>query len=34
VIDGQVIRGSAQDIYLAEFDGPQRRNVYLEVIGE
>jgi secondary thiamine-phosphate synthase enzyme len=34
VIDGQVIRGSAQDIYLAEFDGPQRRKVYLEVIGE
>ncbi len=34
VIDGHVVRGGAQDIYLAEFDGPQRRKVYIEVIGD
>ena len=26
--------GSAQNIYLAEFDGPQKRKVYVEVLGE
>lgn len=34
VIDGHIVRGGAQDIYLAEFDGPQRRKVYIEVIGD
>jgi secondary thiamine-phosphate synthase enzyme len=34
VMDGKIICGSAQDIFLAEFDGPQRRNIYIEVIGE
>lgn len=34
VIDGKIVCGSAQDIYLAEFDGPQLRKVYIEVIGE
>jgi len=34
VVDGRVICGGAQDVYLAEFDGPQRRRVYIEVIGE
>ena len=31
---GKVVCGGAQDVYLAEFDGPQRRSVYFEVIGE
>jgi secondary thiamine-phosphate synthase enzyme len=29
-----VLLGGAQDVYLAEFDGPQRRTVYVEVMGE
>jgi thiamine phosphate synthase YjbQ (UPF0047 family) len=32
--DGKMISGHAQDIYLAEFDGPQSRKVYIQVIGE
>lgn len=31
---GRMVCGGAQDVYLAEFDGPQRRTVYVQVIGE
>lgn len=34
VEDGQMISGDAQDVYLAEFDGPKSRKVYIQVIGE
>lgn len=34
VVDGAIVCGGAQDIYLAEFDGPQKRKVYVEVMGE
>lgn len=34
VKDGQLISGHAQDIYLAEYDGPQSRKVFIEVLGE
>lgn len=34
VIDGKIVCGGAQDIYLVEFDGPQTRKVYVEIIGE
>ena len=34
VIDGRLVRGGAQEIYLVEFDGPQKRRVYVEVMGE
>jgi secondary thiamine-phosphate synthase enzyme len=34
VVDGEILCGGAQDIYLAEFDGPQRRRVYVEVLGD
>jgi secondary thiamine-phosphate synthase enzyme len=34
VVDGNILRGSAQDIFLAEFDGPQLRKVFLQVIGD
>lgn len=34
VIDGEMVLGMAQDIYLAEFDGVQLRTVYLEILGE
>lgn len=34
VIDGEAVCGGAQDIYLVEFDGPQLRRVFVEVMGE
>ncbi|MBM6830237.1 YjbQ family protein [Anaerotignum lactatifermentans] len=34
VIDGKIVCGGAQEIYLVDFDGPQRRTVYVEVMGE
>lgn len=34
LIDGKMVLGMAQDIYLAEFDGVQQRTVYLEIMGE
>lgn len=34
VIDGKIVCGGAQDIYLVEFDGPQTRKVYVELLGE
>lgn len=34
VIDGKIVCGGAQDIYLVDFDGPQLRKVYVEVMGE
>lgn len=32
--DGEMIRGGAQDIYIVEFDGPQTRKIYVEIMGE
>ena len=34
VADGHIVCGGAQDIYLVEFDGPQRRKVFVQVMGE
>jgi secondary thiamine-phosphate synthase enzyme len=34
VTGGRALLGGAQDVYLAEFDGPQRRTVYVEDMGE
>ena len=34
VVDGEIVCGGAQDIYLVEFDGPQLRKVFVEVMGE
>ena len=34
VMEGKIVCGGAQDIYLVEFDGPQTRTVYVEVFGE
>lgn len=31
---GDVVLGHAQDIYLCEFDGPQRRTVSVTIMGE
>ena len=27
IVDGEVVRGGAQDIYFCEFDGPAQRNI-------
>lgn len=32
--DGKVQCGFAQDVYLAEFDGPQQRRIFIQVQGE
>ena len=34
VEDGRLTMGSWQGIYLAEFDGPRRRRVLVDVLGE
>lgn len=34
IIDGKVKSGSAQDIYLCEYDGPQNREIMVTIIGE
>lgn len=34
VKDGKLLLGAAQDIYFCEFDGPQLRKYYVEVMGE
>ncbi|RDU24043.1 secondary thiamine-phosphate synthase enzyme YjbQ [Anaerosacchariphilus polymeriproducens] len=34
VINGKIVCGGAQDIYIIEFDGPQTRKIYVEIIGE
>ncbi len=34
VKDGQLLLGQWQGVYLAEFDGPRRRKVWVKVIGE
>jgi secondary thiamine-phosphate synthase enzyme len=32
--DGQLALGQWQGVYLAEFDGPRRRKVWVRVVGE
>lgn len=34
IVEGEMVLGSAQEIYLAEFDGPQARTVSVSVMGE
>ena len=34
LIDGKLVMGMAQDVYLAEFDGVQQRTFFIEIIGE
>jgi secondary thiamine-phosphate synthase enzyme len=34
VSEGEILCGGAQDIFLAEFDGPQMRKIYVQVLGE
>lgn len=32
--NGKVLLGEAQDVYLAELDGPQKRKLFVNIIGE
>lgn len=34
VMDGKIVCGGAQDIYLVDFDGPQMRKVFVQIMGE
>lgn len=34
VVNGKIALGKAQEIYLAEFDGPQNRTVMISILGE
>lgn len=34
VMDGEIKLGSAQDIYLCEYDGPQERGIMITIMGE
>lgn len=34
IIQGKISLGSAQEIYLAEFDGPQERTISITITGE
>lgn len=34
VVDGKIVCGGAQDIYVVEFDGPQTRRIFVEVFGD
>ena len=34
VCGGQLIKGGAQDVYFCEFDGPAKRTILIQVMGE
>lgn len=34
IVDGKLVRGGAQEIYFCEFDGPAKRTICVQVIGE
>ena len=34
IVNGGLVRGAAQDVYLCEFDGPASRTVYVTCMGE
>lgn len=34
IVEGKMVLGSAQEIYLAEFDGPQSRGITIVVMGD
>lgn len=34
IVNGSIMLGKAQEIYLAEFDGPQIRDVMITILGE
>lgn len=34
IVNGEIVCGGAQDIYIVDFDGPQTRKIYVEILGE
>lgn len=34
IVDGEIIKGDAQEIYFCEFDGPAKRTIGISIIGE
>jgi len=34
IVDGQIIRGGAQEVYFCEYDGPPSRNILVMVQGD
>ena len=34
IVDGQIVRGGAQDVYFCEYDGPASRNILVMVEGQ
>ena len=34
IVDGQIVRGGAQDVYFCEYDGPASRNILVMVEGK
>ena len=34
IVDGQIVRGGAQEVYFCEFDGPASRNILVLVEGQ
>jgi len=32
--EGELVKGGAQDVYFCEFDGPAKRTILIQVIGE
>lgn len=34
VSEGSVLKGGAQDVYFCEFDGPAKRTILIQIIGE
>ena len=34
IVDGQIVRGGAQEVYFCEFDGPASRNILVMVEGQ
>ena len=34
IVNGEVVKGGAQDVYFVEFDGPAKRSVMITIIGK
>ena len=34
VVNGEIVKGDAQEVYFCEFDGPAKRTVSISIIGE
>lgn len=34
VVNGEIVKGDAQEIYFCEFDGPSKRTISISIIGE